>query len=814
MSAPLTIEGPDGIRQPREEEFPLSMGGPDAAIQLPGIDDSEALAWLGLSEGRLFVQPGTAAGTTVTCNGVPVTTSQWLHPGDVIRIGPTDVMIRQGVDGFCLSMNARSQDNTTEPPVLMPSPAGQAPEEERAAVSIQPIAFHPRAAPPSRGGHRRIRPAMALTWALLLVLGVAAWLLFSLKPVEVRIDPVPDRLWFQGAGLFGWKVGGYHLLRQGSYTLLAEKAGYRRLEVQVEVTGEDHQSLRFALQKLPGLLAIDTGPVQGASVLVDGEEKGVTPLDPVELAPGDHQVRIEARRYEVFETAVSIAGGGSRQELQAELVPRWAAVTVRSTPAGAAVRVDGKMVGTTPVTVDLLEGAHAVALHLAGHKPRSETIRVAARRPMEIGPLNLDLVDAHLKVQSAPGGATVTLDGQYRGETPMDLPLAAGRTHTIRVSKAGHETATRTVNLDSGQSQEMAVTLIPQEGVVEIAAQPVDATLYVDGEPRGPAHQSLHLPAVPHQIEIRKEGFLPYRTTLTPRPGFPQTLRPVLRTAKAQAMASLSRTLRSAEGHDLVLIEGGRFQMGASRREPGRRANETLHQVELTRPFYLSTMEVTNRQFRRFKPDHLSGQIGSFNLETDHHPVVRVTWEEAALYCNWLSAEESLPPVYVKQGGRVLLARPVGTGYRLPTEAEWAWAARFAGRTQPLKYPWGTAMPVPAGGGNYADESVGDLLSSSLDGYNDSFPVTAPVDSFRPNVLGLYNMGGNVAEWVQDIYTIYSSAAGGVQRDPLGPEDGDLHTIRGSSWMDSSITPLRLSYRRYGSKTLSDVGFRIARYAR
>ena len=72
--------------------------------------------------------------------------------------------------------------------------------------------------------------------------------------------------------------------------------------------------------------------------------------------------------------------------------------------------------------------------------------------------------------------------------------------------------------------------------------------------------------------------------------------------------------------------------MGASRREPGRRANETLRQVELTRPFYLGIMEVSNEEFRVFDKKHLSGAVGSANLEIDHHPVVRVTWEEAALY--------------------------------------------------------------------------------------------------------------------------------------------------------------------------------------
>ena len=87
------------------------------------------------------------------------------------------------------------------------------------------------------------------------------------------------------------------------------------------------------------------------------------------------------------------------------------------------------------------------------------------------------------------------------------------------------------------------------------------------------------------------------------------------------------------------------------------------------------------------------------------------------------------------------------------------------------------------------------------------------MDGFPPDGLGLYNMGGNVAEWIHDIYSINPATASGLETDPLGPEEGGLHVIRGSSWMDSSISELRLTYRDYGNDSRPDVGFRIARYA-
>ena len=84
--------------------------------------------------------------------------------------------------------------------------------------------------------------------------------------------------------------------------------------------------------------------------------------------------------------------------------------------------------------------------------------------------------------------------------------------------------------------------------------------------------------------------------------------------------------------------------------------------------------------------------------------------------------------------------------------------------------------------------------------------------SYRPNPLGFFDLGGNVAEWVHDVYSI-PSADGPVERDPTGPPSGDLHVVLGSSYLHGTVTELRISYRDYATKPRPDVGFRIARYA-
>jgi formylglycine-generating enzyme required for sulfatase activity len=153
-------------------------------------------------------------------------------------------------------------------------------------------------------------------------------------------------------------------------------------------------------------------------------------------------------------------------------------------------------------------------------------------------------------------------------------------------------------------------------------------------------------------------------------------------------------------------------------------------------------------------------------------------------------------------------------GYRLPTEAEWAFAARMSGRKERARYPWPGKYPPKVKAGNFADESARHLLPVVIEGYNDGFPASAPTGSFPANPSGIYDMGGNVAEWCHDYYAANPAVSGKEAADPMGPATGNHHVVRGSSWRDASITELRFSYRRYSRAAANDIGFRIARYAK
>ena len=154
----------------------------------------------------------------------------------------------------------------------------------------------------------------------------------------------------------------------------------------------------------------------------------------------------------------------------------------------------------------------------------------------------------------------------------------------------------------------------------------------------------------------------------------------------------------------------------------------------------------------------------------------------------------------------------MGGGYRLPTEAEWEYCARHEKDKASLKYPWGNSFPPTPKSGNFADASAKGLLPNYLPNYNDGYPGPAPPGVFKPNTLGLYDLGGNVAEWCHDYYTIYAYSGQNIISDPLGPKQGKHRVVKGSSWKDSSISALRLAYRDYSSGKRPDVGFRVCRY--
>jgi formylglycine-generating enzyme required for sulfatase activity len=316
------------------------------------------------------------------------------------------------------------------------------------------------------------------------------------------------------------------------------------------------------------------------------------------------------------------------------------------------------------------------------------------------------------------------------------------------------------------------------------------------------------------------KGFIGFRCALDGSPrrlhaAAPARVANTRTSTGATAPRAGERRRNPADGQGFVFVPPGAFEMGCVAGDAGCQKDEKPpRRVELTRGLWLGRTEVTVDAFRAFVAAtgyRTTAELDGWSLVYDgrrlarragaswrspgfeqdgRHPVVHVSWYDAASYCAW-------------------------AGGRLPTEAEWEYAAR-GGVEQPTRYLWGEDPPPVAGGvrqANVADEALRRSHPGQrvVAGYDDGFPHTAPVGSFAANGFGIQDAAGNVAEWCSDSYD-ESYYATSFDRDPVGPPFGAARMIRGGSWLDDTSN-LRASYRVRDTPSYHDplVGFRCAR---
>ncbi|WP_264550370.1 formylglycine-generating enzyme family protein [Flavobacterium sp. N2820] len=244
---------------------------------------------------------------------------------------------------------------------------------------------------------------------------------------------------------------------------------------------------------------------------------------------------------------------------------------------------------------------------------------------------------------------------------------------------------------------------------------------------------------------------------------------------------------------DLIQVKGGTFKMGSKNSDTSAELDEQKEHSVTLNTFEISKFEVTVWEWKQFiKANKMKMPIKPSWGWQDNYPINGITWNEAIAYCNWLSTKEKLQPCYSKKGPN-FVCNFKANGYRLPTEAEWEFAAKGGTNSKGFRY---------SGSDKLEDVAWYKVNSNGQ-------PHT--VGTKLPNELGIYDMSGNVWEWCWDWYNkdFYKLEKGD---NPKGPEMGERRTVRGGSW-DSKSNYVRPANRisTIPSKTHEFYGFRIAR---
>jgi len=250
----------------------------------------------------------------------------------------------------------------------------------------------------------------------------------------------------------------------------------------------------------------------------------------------------------------------------------------------------------------------------------------------------------------------------------------------------------------------------------------------------------------------------------------PVTLVTILLFVCSAATAADKMYKEPTTGMELLLVKGGCFAMGDSAGD-GDLNERPVHEVCVS-DFYLGKYEVTNGQYKQFNPQHNSGTSEGVSLDKDTMPVVYVTWDDAVAFASWLS-------------------KKTGETFRLPSEAEWEYAAR-AGSNQSRF--WGNNPDEACQYANVADLTAKKERPTWTSFHcDDGYAVAAPVGRFKPNGYGFYDMLGNAWEWCQDVYNseAYTKLP---KKDPVFTGSGEYRVMRGGGWSNGPLG-IRSSHR-------------------
>jgi formylglycine-generating enzyme required for sulfatase activity len=513
----------------------------------------------------------------------------------------------------------------------------------------------------------------------------------------------------------------------------------------------------FSERNARGGAFIETDPPD-AMVVLDGTMKH-SPARFESLPAGTQMAHVMLTGYEPVDLPLEVGARAEARPAKIALVRSRGSARIETKPPGATFELrDGERIverGTAPATIaGVPTGRYTVVARLGGREA-SESIEITRD---EETTKTLEFASGHVLVTSQPPGAEIFVDGQPRGPAPLEVDLPEGP-HDLTAKYKSWPDQPRTIQSTSAKPVTAAFEFLP--GRVKITSAPAGATVLLNGEDKGRTPLPLE-DVEPGEVryELRLTGFKPINVSGVVKPG-EQTFLPA---------RFLNRT-------------------GPQRGQPW----ENSLGMKFV-PVGDSLMSIWLTRLQDY--DAFCAAAGRARLEADFeqdgsHPVVRVNWDDATAFCDWLTKRE-------REAGQL----EEGQVYRLPTDAEWSLAVGLSGEAGATPeerdgtskdFPWGRQWPPPARAGNFADHAS-RRGGAAIAGYRDEFAATSPVGSFPANAIGLFDMSGNVWQWCDDFYK--PGSRWGV--------------LRGGSWGTAAPGELRSSYRNVVDRSERDViyGFR------
>ena len=643
-----------------------------------------------------------------------------------------------------------------------------------------------------------VTAAVAIT-----IVALASVFIFWVKAIAVEVRPEAAALKAQlSLSGWGWVQQDKVYLLSPEVDLEIAAQGFLSEVVRLE-RATLQRRITVNLKEAPAVIKATALPADAQIRWhIDKQLAGSGPKLQAAVEPGAHTLEVSHPYYQSQQSSMELERG-TEKALSFKLEPVQGQLHLRSEPAGVPVLLDDQLIGNTPISTARRGGQYRLRIDTPDFETVSETIEITDKQPVVNRNYHLARRKASVDFRLSPAGGQLLINGKIVSATPQPLRLESLRELSISYSKLGYLSKTIKRTFAPNQTDSIALELQPEFGKVVIQTTP-PSDIEINGNAMGQTPQTLTLRAIPQRIHLSKHGYRGIQKTVHPSSQRVLQIDEVLLTEQQAQLAESPATVKNSIGLELVLFKprATSFELGAHRSEKGQRANEILRTVKLDRAFYVSRTEVAARHYHAFDP----------RVPASNTAVNNVAWGNAALFCNWLSAQEKLPHFYLASGNRITGYDPQSTGYRLLSEAEWEWLARYAKRSVPTKFIWGNKTTIPKNAANLADESAKQYVTKYIPNYNDGYPKLAPVGSFKRDPAGLYDLAGNVSEWVHDVYTVSKQD---VLTDPLGISNNTSHSghvVKGSSWKSGTLTELRSVYRQRALGAAADRGFRVARY--